>query len=88
MSPIFLKDRYSQIDMKPKIIIASNNSSLTQHLFVPGAVLFALHLLSFQQHQDVDTVIISVLTIRTRVVNSANVTQLMNARTGAQTRSA
>lgn len=58
MSSIFLKGRYSQIDKKPKIIIASNNSSLTQHLLVLGAGLFALHLLSFQQHQDVAAVII------------------------------
>lgn len=80
------KDRYGQIDKKSKILIASNSSSLTQHLFVPGNVLYPCHQLSFQSHCDVATMAIHILTIRIRMVHSANVTQLMNARARTQSR--
>lgn len=86
-SYFFFNDKCSKIDKKQKILIASNNSSFTQHLFVPGTVLSTLHLVSFQKHGHVDTIIIHILTIRVRVVHSASVMQLINDRTRAQTRS-
>lgn len=68
-------------------MISSNNSSLIQHLLVPGTVLSALYQLPFQQHHDVDTIIIYILMIGIRMVNSVNVTQVINDRTRAPTRS-
>lgn len=52
---------------RKNIIISSNNSSLIQHLLVPGPVLSALYKLPFQQCHDVDTIIIPFLMISVRV---------------------
>ena len=51
-------------------------------------MLRALHKLPFLEHRDVDTTIIRILTIRIKVGNSANVTQVISDRIGAQTKSA
>lgn len=74
--------------IKKKIIIIQNNSPLPYTALICARhCAVCLYLLSFQQHDDVDTIIILILMIKFRMVNSADVTQLINDRTRVWTRS-